>query len=97
MEKRASTKKGVASSSREVIFPLSSAVMRPQLNGLISVQCWVPQYKRDMDILERVQQRATQMMKSLEHLTHGESLRELGLFSLEKRWLRGILPMCINS
>ena len=50
-------KKGIASSSREVIFPLSSAVMRPQLNGLISVQCWVPQYKRDMDILERAQRK----------------------------------------
>jgi len=90
-------KKSVASSSKEVIFPISLALMRPQLSGHLSVQCWVPQYTRDMDVLERVQQRAAQMMKSLEHLTHGERLRELGLFSLEKRQLGGILPMHVSS
>lgn len=38
--------------SEEVIFSLSSALMRPQLSHLIHVQCWVSQYKKDMDILE---------------------------------------------
>jgi len=48
----------------------------------------VPQYKRDIELLERVQWSAT---VTEGHLSYRESLRELGLLILEQTRLRGDL------
>lgn len=69
--------------SREVY----SALVRP-----ICGWFWAAQYKRDLDIMGRVQQRAAKMVKVLEHLFYEERLKKL-----EKRRLGGISSMSINT
>ena len=82
------------SRSTELILPLCSALERPQLEYCAILGFTV---QKDRELPERDQQRVTKMTGGMEHLPYEERLRDLGLFTLEKRRLRGGSHQFINT
>ena len=72
----------MASRSREGILPLYSALRRPHPEA----QRPALEHPTYTKMLEQVQKRATKI-RGLQHLSKEDRLRELGLFSLERKRL----------
>ena len=61
------------------------------MNIVYTVQAWSPKLQKDRMLLEKVQRRATRMVKRLKKLPYKTRLKKLGIYSLERRRLRGDL------
>lgn len=85
-----SFKREMSSRWSKVVLLLNSAFVGPHLRAAFRSRA-SPEHKKDMDLLEQVQRRATKVIRGMEHLPYGDRLRELTLFSLEKRRLLGDL------
>ena len=82
-------KRNILFKSKDVIVRLYKALVRPKLEYCI--QAWCPYLKKDIDILERVQKRATKMIEGYNNLSYEDRLSNTGLIKLEKRRARGDL------
>ena len=80
-------RRNITYKEKSLIIPLYKAIVRPHLEYCI--QAWNPHPRKDVDMLEKIQRRATKLIPELRDLTYEERLKECGLTTLETRRLRG--------
>ena len=72
--------------TREMFIPLYKSLIRPVLEYCSTV--WAPMYRNQTNEIEKIQRRATKLVKNMHNLSYGDRLRNLGLETLEYRRLR---------
>ena len=80
-------RRNITYKDKSLIVPLYKAIVRPHLEYCI--QAWNPHLRKDIDMLEKIQRRATKLIPGLRDLRCEERLKECGLTTLETRRLRG--------
>jgi len=82
-------KRTIVSREKEIMLELYKSLVRPNLE--YCVQVWCPYLRQDVEKLEKIQRRATKMIKGFGNLAYEERLRRCKLTTLEKRRDRGDL------
>ena len=70
-----------------MFLKLYKSIVRPHLE--YAIQAWNPYTRKNIDLLESVQRRATKLVSSCRDLSYYDRLKYLGLTTLETRRLRG--------
>ena len=78
-------RRNITYKEKSLIVPLYKAIVRPHLEYCI----WSQYIRKDIDMLEKIQRRATKLIPGLRDLRYEERLKECGLTILETRRLRG--------
>ena len=68
---------------KDMFLSIYKSVVRPHLQYAPCV--WSPMFKKDKILIEKVQRRATRLVKCFKHLSYEDILNTLGLPSLEYR------------
>jgi ribonucleases P/MRP protein subunit RPP40 len=82
-------KRNIEFKSKENVIRLYKSLVRPRLE--FCVQAWSPYLKKDIDVIERVQRRATKLIEGYGKLSYADRLYRTKLIPLEKRRVRGDL------
>ena len=81
--------RNIKSRKKNIIVKLYKTLVRPKLE--YCVQAWCPYLKKDIEIIERVQHRATKLIGECAGLSYNDRWDRACLITLEKRRLRGDL------
>ena len=89
MQSLATIKRSFKNITQDSFNILYKTYIRPHIEYCI--QAWSPYYAKDIDMLEKIQHRATKLVPHLSNLPYKEQIQTLNLYSLYCRRQRGNL------